>query len=102
MQRLKQNIMDIVGKGKNHQDFAPIVGNIGIRMIHGDINLKIAKTPHFVHIMTYSAIFQLVDVNPFGKRFHFVNTVQKMGDGRTMLTQLGVKESALTAWSMVT
>ena len=55
--------MAIVGKGKNHQDSAPIVGKSGIRIIHGDINLKIAKTPHFVNIMTYSAILKHLNVS---------------------------------------
>ena len=43
-------------KGKGHQDPALIVGEIGV--VNGDINLRIAKTPHFVNIMTSSAMLQ--------------------------------------------
>ena len=53
------------GEGINHMDSAPIV--VMIMVVDGDINLKIAKTPHFVIFVTYSAIFHLVDVNQIGK-----------------------------------
>ena len=47
-------------KGKGHQDTAPIIGEIGV--VDGDINLKIAKTPHSVYIMTSSAMLQQLGV----------------------------------------
>ena len=65
------------------------------------MNLRIAETSHIVIFMTYSAMNQHLNVKNLGQNFHIVYTVMQRGDGRTMLTQLGVRESALTAWSMV-
>ena len=58
-------LKELIKKGKNHQDFAPDVmwRLSGMTNVSGGINLRIAATPHFVNIMTHSAMLQHIYVN---------------------------------------